>query len=420
MIIVVLILFLLAILGTPLFAVLGAGGLLASHSAEIDPSNLIIEMYRLASQPNLIAIPLFTFAGMAMAAGGGTKRLIKLFNALLGWMPGGLAIVTIVSCSVFTAFTGASGVTIIALGALLYPMLEHAHYRDRFCLGLLTTSGSLGLLFPPSMAILLYGIVSGVSIDDLFLSGMIPGLLLLIMLAIFSIFSAQKLHVTTHEFSWHRIISAVRGSIWDILLPIFILIGIFGGFVTITEVAALTAAYVLFVESVISKKIHLIKDLPHILIDTTTLVGSILIILGVAMGLTNLLIDSQLPMKLLAVVERNIDSQLQFLLLLNLFLLMVGAMMDIFSAIVVVVPLIMPLAMRYNIEPVHLGIIFLANLEIGYMTPPVGINLFIASQRFGQPILKLFRATFPFLMIMLIWLLLISYIPFLTTWWQQG
>ena len=417
--IIVLILILLAIIGTPLFAVLAAGGLAASYSAELHPSVLIIEMYRLASQPNLVAIPLFTFAGIILAAGDGTKRLITLFNALLGWMPGGLAIVTIVSCSAFTAFTGASGVTIIALGALLYPMLEHANYRQRFCLGLLTSSGSLGLLFPPSMAILLYGIVSGVSIDELFISGMLPGLLLLLMLSLFSVYSAPKLAVEHQEFSWKKISKAIRNSIWDILLPIFILLGIFGGFVTITEVAALTAAYVLFVETVISKKIHLIKDLPHILIDTSTLVGSILIILGVAMGLTNLLIDSQLPMKLLEIVEQHVDSQLQFLLLLNLFLLVVGAMMDIFSAIVVVVPLIIPLALRYNVDPVHLGIIFLANLEIGYMTPPVGINLFIASQRFKQPILKLFRATFPFLLIMLIWLLLITYIPFLTTWWKN-
>ncbi len=414
----ILVLVLLAILGTPLFAIMGAGGLLASYSAELDPSILIIELYRLASQPNLVAIPLFTFAGIILSAGDGTKRLIKLFNALLGWMPGGLAIVTIVSCSAFTAFTGASGVTIIALGALLYPMLENAQYRNRFCLGLLTTSGSLGLLFPPSMAILLYGIVSGVSIDELFIGGMLPGLVLLVMLSIFSIFSAHKLNIPTHKFSWSKIIVAMREGIWDIMMPVFIFTGIFGGFVTITEVAALTAAYTLFVETVISKKIHIIRDMPKILIETTTLVGSILIILGVAMGLTNLLIDSQLPMRLLAVVEQHIDSQLQFLLLLNLFLLVVGAMMDIFSAIVVVVPLIIPLAMRYNIDPVHLGIIFLANLEIGYMTPPVGINLFIASQRFRQPILKLFQATFPFLMIMLVWLLLISYIPFLTTWWK--
>ncbi len=419
MILLILVLILLAILGTPLFAIMGAGGLVASHSADLHPSILIIEIYRLASQPNLIAIPLFTFAGITLATGGGTKRLIKLFNAILGWMPGGIAIVTIVSCSAFTAFTGASGVTIIALGALLYPMLEHAHYRHNFCLGLLTTSGSLGLLFPPSMAILLYGIVSGVSIDELFISGVIPGIVLLIMLSIFSVYSAPKFEIPTQQFSWKQVASATQECIWDITLPILIFVGIFGGFVTITEVAALTATYVLIVEAVITKEINLFKDLPHILVDTTTLVGSILIILGMAMGLTNLLIDSQLPMKLLEVVEQHVDSQLQFLLLLNLFLLIVGAMMDIFSAIVVVVPLIMPLAVRYNVDPVHLGIIFLANLEIGYMTPPVGINLFIASQRFKQPILKLFKATFPFLIIMLFWLLLVTYIPFLTTWWRD-
>jgi len=416
MIIYVLILILLALLGMPLFAVLGAGGLLASYAAELDPVGLIIELYRLASQPNLIAIPLFTFAGMALAAGGGTTRLINLFNALLGWMPGGLAIVTIISCSFFTAFTGASGVTIIALGGLLYPLFTQAHYDKRFCLGLLTTSGSLGLLFPPSLAILLYGIVSGVSIHELFIAGIIPGFILLLMLSVYSFISACKVDIVRHDYSFSKMVVAIREGVWEIILPVFIIIGIFGGFVTIAEVAALTAAYVLFIETIIFKKINLFRDLPKILIDTTTLVGSILIILGVAMGLTNLLIDSQLPMKLLQLMEGYIDSPLHFLMVLNIFLLIVGAMMDIFSAIVVVVPLIVPLAMRYGIDPVHLGIIFLANLEIGYMTPPIGINLFIASQRFGKSILTVFRSTFPFLIIMLIWLILITYLPLLTVW----
>ena len=413
------ILVILAILGMPLFAVLGAGGIFASHNADLDPVVLIIEMYRLASQPNLIAIPLFTFAGMIMAAGGGPQRLIILFNAFFGWMPGGLAVVTIVSCAFFTAFTGASGVTIIALGGLLYPLFKQANYPDRFTLGLLTSSGSLGLLFPPSLAILLYGIISGVNIDELFIAGIIPGIILLILLSLYSYHSARSWHETPHEFSLPKLVDALKASYWDILLPIFIVIGIFGGFVTVTEAAAVTASYALFIETVIYKKINLSTDLYKILIDTATLVGSILIILGVAMGLTNLLIDSQLPMKLLAFLEKNIDSQLQFLLLLNVFLLIVGAMMDIFSAIVVVVPLILPIAMRYQIDPVHLGIIFLANLEIGYLTPPVGINLFIASQRFGKPILTLFRSTFPFLLIMLIWLIMLTYIPALTLWWKN-
>jgi len=418
MIIVLISIILLAIIGLPLFIALGAGGIYASIESELDPVLLIIELYRLANQPNLITIPLFTFAGMVMAAGGSASRLLTLFNALLGWMPGGLAMAAIVSCSFFTAFTGASGVTIIALGGLLYPLFIKANYSEKFSLGLLTSSGSLGLLFPPSLAIILYGIVSGTNINDLFLAGFVPGFILLMMLSLYSIKSAQRWHDPAHPFSLARLSNAVNESKWDIFLPVLIIIGIFGGFVTITEAAAITAAYALFIETVIYKKIRLGVDLPKILIDTSVLVGSILIILGTAMGLTNLLIDTQLPTKLLALIENHIDGQLQFLLLLNFFLLLIGAMMDIFSAIVVVVPLIMPLALRYHIDPVHLGILFLANLEIGYMTPPVGINLFIASQRFGKNILSLFRASLPFLVIMLIWLLMISYVPVLTLWWK--
>ena len=418
MALILIILILLAIIGLPLFIILAAGGIYASVESELNPVLLIIELYRLANQPNLMTIPLFTFAGMVMAAGGSANRLLTLFNALLGWMPGGLAIAAIVSCSFFTAFTGASGVTIIALGGLLYPLFIKASYSEKFTLGLLTSSGSLGLLFPPSLAILLYGIVSGTNIDDLFLAGIIPGFILLVMLSLYSIKSALVWHEPAHPFSLATLSNSVNQSKWDIFLPILIISGIFGGFVTVTEAAAVTAAYALFIETVIYKEIKLGTDLPKILIDTSVLVGSILIILGTAMGLTNLLIDTQLPTKLLALIENHIDSQLQFLLLLNLFLLLIGAMMDIFSAIVVVVPLIMPLALRYNVDPVHLGILFLANLEIGYMTPPVGINLFIASQRFGKNILSLFHASLPFLAIMLIWLLMISYIPLLTLWWK--
>ncbi len=412
------ILLLLALLGLPLFVVLGSGGIFASLTAGLEPQILIIELYRLATEPNLIAIPLFTLAGMTMAAGGSPQRLVKLFNAMFGWMPGGLAVVTIISCAFFTAFSGASGVTIIALGGLLYPMLKQAHYQERFTLGLLTSSGSLGLLFPPSIAILLYGIVSGVNIDDLFLAGIVPGLLLLLILSVYSLRVAKSAHVPKYTFSFPEMLRVVRGSIWDIMLPLVIITGIFGGYVTVTEAAALTAAYAMFMETVIYRTLNPWRDIPRVLRDSAALIGSILIILGVAMGLTNLLIDSQLPMRLLALMEQHISSQLQFLLLLNLFLLVVGAMMDIFSAIVVVVPLILPLAARYHVDPVHLGIIFLANLEIGYLTPPVGINLFIASQRFGKPIVTLFQSALPFLLLMLIWLLLLTYIPALTLWWR--
>lgn len=418
MIILLFIVVLLALLGLPLFIALAAGGLYASYATELNPSILIIELYRLANQPNLMTIPLFTLAGMTMAAGGSPQRLIKLFNALLGWMPGGLAMAAIVACAFFTAFTGASGVTIIALGGLLYPLFMQSNYPERFSLGLLTSSGSLGLLFPPSLAILLYGIVSGTNIDELFLAGIVPGIILLVLLSLYSYKSARSWHNPTQAFSWQVLAGAARETLWDIFLPILVIVGIFGGFVTISEAAAVTAAYALFVETVVYREIKLLDDLPKILIDTAKLVGSILIILGVAMGLTNILIDTELPTRLLAVTDNYISSPLEFLLALNLFLLIIGAMMDIFSAIVVVVPLIMPLAHRYQIDPVHLGIIFLANLEIGYMTPPVGINLFIASQRFGKSILTLFRSAMPFLGIMLIWLLMISYIPALTLWWK--
>ena len=413
-----LILIVLALIGVPLFVVLAGGGLVASYSADISPDILIIEMNRLASTPNMIAIPLFTLAGVLMSSGGAPQRLVDFYRAAVGWMPGGLAIVTIGSCAFFTSYSGASGVTILALGALLYPILVGEGYRERFSLGLLTTSGSLGLLFPPSLAILIYGIVAGVGIDKLFLSGIIPGTLLMIILAIYSMIQGNKLHVVRHPFDFRTLLSSARVAIWDIFLPIGVVIGIFGGFVSIMEAAAVTAAYVLFIEVVVHRKINLKTQFFGLLVESCILFGSLLAILLVALGLTNLMIDAQLPMQLLDVLEQHISSPLQFLLLLNVFLLIVGAMMDIFSAIIVVVPLILPLATRYGVDPVHLGIIFLANLEIGYSTPPVGINLFIASQRFGKSIVTLFKSTLPFLALMIFWLMLVTYIPELSLWWK--
>ena len=410
----------LALLGVPLFIVLGAGGLFGSWATGLDPATLIIELYRLASSPNLAAIPLFTFAGVVLAAGGAPQRLIRLFNALFGWMPGGLAMVALTACAFFTAFSGASGVTILALGGLLYPMLTRVGYPQRFSLGLLTTSGSLGLLFPPSLPILLYGIVAKINIDQLFMAGMLPGALLLIILILYSMKKGYRLIEARPAFSLRQLAGALRAGVWDLLLPVMIIVGIFGGLVTVSEAATCTAAYVLLLESVIFNTLDLKKQLLPLARDTTVLVGTILIILGTAMGLTNLLIDAQVPMKMLALLEANIHSQFNFLLLLNLFLLLVGAMMDIFSATVVVVPLILPLAQRYGVDPVHLGIIFLANLEIGYLTPPVGINLFLASQRFGKSIIEVFRATLPFLLVMLLWLVIVTYVPWISLWWRSG
>lgn len=410
---------LVALLGAPLFTVLAAGGLLASQTSELSPDLLIIEMNRLAASPNMIALPLFILAGVIMSTGGAAQRLVVFFRAAFGWLPGGLAIVTIGACAFFTMFSGASGVTILALGGLLYPMLKTEGYRNNFSLGLLTTSGSLGLLFPPSLAILVFGIVAGVSIEQLFMAGIVPGLLLMLMLAIYSTMIGHKHAIPRTEFKLNVLLGSARDCAFDLLLPVAIIAGIFGGFVSIMEAAAVTASYVLLIETVIYRQINLRSQLLPILIEASVLFGSLLIILLIALGLTNLLVDAQIPMKMLAFMEQHIDSQLQFLLLLNLFLLAVGAMMDIFSAIVVVVPIILPLALRYGVDPVHLGVIFLANLEIGYSTPPVGINLFIASQRFQQPVIKLFKSTLPFLLLMLIWLMIVTYLPALSLWWKD-
>ncbi|MEA3412341.1 MAG: TRAP transporter large permease subunit [Pseudomonadota bacterium] len=412
------VLVLLAVLGLPLFVVLAAGALIATRADGLDPAILIIELNRISSSPNLIAIPLFTFAGVILSQGGSPQRLIRFFNAFLGWLPGGLGSVALSVCAFFTAFSGASGVTILALGGMLYPMLRQAGYGELFTCGLLTSSGSLGILFAPSLAVLVYGIVASVNIDELFLAGVLPGLILLFMLYAYSFYSGRRFHLPHHPFEWSNIWPAFRGSVLDLLLPFGIIVGIFGGFVTVGEVSACTAAYVLFLEVAVYRTIDLRRQFISLVNETAILVGSLLIILGIAMGLTNLLIDAQIPMRLLSWVESNVDDQLQFLLLLNVFLLMVGAMMDIFSAIIVVTPLILPIALHFGIDPVHLGIIILANLEIGYTTPPVGINLFIASQRFTKPVMTLFRASLPFLTIMLVWLLVVTYLPWTSLWWR--
>ncbi len=416
MTLIALLLIIIALIGAPLFTVLAAGALLASVAEDISPDILIIEMHRLSTSPNMIALPLFILAGVIMAHGGAPKRLVAFYRANFGFLPGGIAVVTLISCAFFTMFSGASGVTILALGGLLYPILKNEGYPQNFNLGLLTTSGSLGLLFPPSLAIIIYSIVANVSIEEMFIAGLLPGLLLIIMLSMYSAWIGRKHTVKHHEFIFSDAVSTGKGSLFDLLLPVGIVLGIFGGFVSLTEAAAVTAAYVLFVDTVIYKTISIKKQGLHLLTEASMLFGSLIIILLIALGLTNLLIDAQLPMKLLAFIEQFVDSKIQFLILLNLFLLLVGAIMDIFSALLVVVPLLLPLAVRYDIHPIHLGIIFLANLEIGYSTPPIGINLFIASQRFKKSVVTLFRATIPFLLIMLAWLLAITYLPVLSLW----
>jgi tripartite ATP-independent transporter DctM subunit len=411
-----LILLLLALFGTPLFAIISMIALLAFYFADIDVMVVIIELYRLASSPVLLAIPLFTFAGYLLAESKTPQRLVNLSRAVLGWIPGGLAIVTLLSCAIFTAFTGASGVTIIALGGLLYPVLMQDNYPERFSLGILTASGSLGLLFPPSLPIILYGLVSGVGIDKLFLAGILPGILMIILLSLYSVFVVKDKNLSTIPFSWRKFFAAIREASWEIPLPFIILIGMYGGFFTATETAAVTAFYVFVIEVFIYRDIKIRSDLSRVMRESMVLVGGILVILGAALGLANYLVDAEIPNKIFDFMKLFIKSKALFLISLNIFLLIVGFMMDIFSAIMVVVPLIIPIANNFGVDPVHLGIIFLANLEIGYLTPPVGLNLFISSFRFNRPILKLYTASLPFLLILLIALILITYIPDLSLW----
>ena len=401
---------LLVLLGEPVFILIGAGGLLLFKSIGVDTSAVIVELYRLASLPALIAIPLFTFAGYILAESNAPKRLVRLAQAFFGWMPGGLAIVSIISTAIFTAFTGASGVTIVALGGLLYPVLVKESYPEKFAIGLMTTSGSLGLLFPPSLPIILYGIVAGISVDKLFAAGVIPGILLIILLSIYSVYTGIRAGVKRQAFSFREAFGALKEAAWEIPLPIIIIGGIYAGYFTATEASAIMAFYVFVVEVFVLRDVKFFKDLPRITRKSMMLVGAIFVVLGTALGLTNYLIDQQIPMQMFQLIHRFVSSQLVFLILLNLFLLVIN-MVEIFSAIIIVVPLIVPIAMQYGINPVHLGVIFLLNLEIGYMLPPLGLNLFISSLRFEKDIVKIYRAVLPFLAIALLALFIVTYLP---------
>lgn len=407
----------LALFGAPIFAVMSALALAAFYFSGTELSAVSVEIYRLASAPTILTIPLFTFAGYVLAESKAPVRLLRLCNAFLGWMPGGVAIVCLAICAFFTAFTGASGVTIIALGGLLYPILIQEGYSERFSLGLITTCGSLGLLFPPSLPIILYGIIAKVDIDQLFLAGLIPGFILMFILGGYSIYQSRGNPKKKHEFSGKEMMAAVWDARFEIPLPVFVLGGIYGGIVTATEASAISAFYVLIINCFVTKDLSLSKDLPKVIVESLTLVGAILLILCCALGLTNYLVDEQIPMKILEAMRAFITNKYLFLFVLNIFLLIVGCLMDIFSAIIVVVPLIIPIAEQFGINPLHLAIVFLTNLEIGYITPPVGINLFISSFRFNRPVIELYKVSIPFLILMLAALIIITYIPWFTLLW---
>ncbi|MBW8368280.1 MAG: TRAP transporter large permease subunit [Arenimonas sp.] len=415
-----LLILLFAALGTPLFAVIAAIALLGFHIAGYDLIVVTVEIYRLGDMPGLIAIPLFTLAGYLLGESRAPKRLVRLSNALLGWLPGGLAIVAIVACAFFTAFTGASGVTIVALGALLYPALRQAGYDERFSLGLVTAGGSLGLLFAPSLPLILYGFVAGqmgttpaVTIPDLFLAGVVPGLLMVGMLSAYAMWVGRSVTQARHAFDGRELWLALKETAWELPLPVIVLGGIYSGELAASEAAAVTALYVLVVTVFVKREIPLSK-LPAVMADSMRLVGAILLILGAALALSNWLVDQEVPAKLFESLREHVDSPWVFLLLLNVFLLVVGMLLDIFSAIVILTPLLLPVAAGFGIHPVHLGVVMLANLQLGYFTPPVGMNLFIASYRFGQPLTKLVRACVPFFLVLAAAVALITWWPALS------
>lgn len=408
-------LIILVFIGSPLFTIIGSIALYGFSREGIDTATVIVELRRLADQPVFLAIPLFTVAGYFLAESKAPKRIVALAQSLIGWMPGGLAIVVLVACAIFTAFTGGSGVTIVALGGLVFPILLSEGYSEKFSLGLVTTSGSLGLLFPPSLPIILYGTFAEVSIDALFRAGIVPGVILMLVIALYSMQQGNKAHVPRHSFDARKAWSAIKDSIWEIPLPFFIIFGIYGGWFTATEAAAVTAFYVFVVEVFIYRDLKFFTDVPRVMKESMVLVGAILMILGCAMGLTNYLIDQQVPQHLFSYISEVVTSKIFFLILLNIFLLILGMMMEIFSAIVVV-PLIVPVAMQYGIDPIHLGIIFLANLEIAYLLPPVGLNLFMSSFRFKKSIGEVALATLPFIFVLIIALIIITYVPALSLW----
>tara|TARA_B100001287_G_scaffold82428_1_gene68677 strand:+ start:261 stop:1505 length:1245 start_codon:yes stop_codon:yes gene_type:complete len=409
----ILILIILCIIGTPLFSVIVASAMFGYASQEIDLMAIVIEIIGISDMPFLSAIPLFTLSGYLLSESNAPKRLVALTDVFLGWMPSGLAIVSILACALFTAFTGASGVTIIALGAILYPALKEDGYSDKFNLGLITTSGSLGLLFAPSLPLILYGVIAEVSIDNLFKAGILPGLMMIILLSFYSFSVNAKNSKSGKPFNLKKALITLKECAWEIPLPFLVLGGIYSGFFAISEAAALTALYVFIVEVVILKEIKFI-DLPSLMRESMIMVGGILIVLAVSLASTNYMIDSGLPQKIFGLVSEVVDDQITFIVLLLLFLIILGAILDIFSAIVLVVPILLPIAEMYEINQIHLGIIFLSTMQLGYLTPPVGINLFIASYRFDRSIIDVYSSTIPFFLILLISVILIAFLPSLS------
>ena len=410
-----------AFIGTPIFVLLSGFTLLQFLATGGALEVVADEAYSMLSQPLVPALPLFTLAGFVLSESSAGERLIRVFRTWFGWFRGGIGVMAVVLCAFFTTFTGASGVTILALGGLLLFMLVQNGFRDRFAVGLLTASGSIGLLFPPALPIIMYGVIAQIDIRQLFVGGFLPGLVMVLVLATFALLhsvrrtpGAVAAQSAKAGFSLRQALLAARGAAWELALPVLVVLLYFGGITTLVETAAVATIYVLLVEILIHRDITL-RKLPRVLARCTPIIGGVMVILAMAKGLSYFMVDAEVPTRLVQWVSGGIDSRLIFLILLNLTLLVAGALMDIFSAIVVLAPLVIPLGISYGVHPVHLGIIFLANLELGYLTPPVGINLFLASYRFDRDLVSIYRTVVPFLIVLVAVVLVITYVPALTT-----
>jgi tripartite ATP-independent transporter DctM subunit len=408
-------LLLVSVVGVPVFVTLGGIALILFWGHDVPIASLPIDHYSLVTNPSIPAIPLFTIGGYFLAEGGAPKRLVRVFHTLFGQVPGGAAMVTALTCAFFTSFTGASGVTIIALGGLLLPVLLAEQYPERAALGLVTGAGSLGMLLPPCLPLILYAIVARVPIENIFLGGILPGILMMLGTAVWGIRQGRKAQIDRPRFEWAEARKAIWEAKWELLLPVVTFVSLFGGFATPVEAAAVTALYAFLAETVLYGDLSFRRDVPRILTECGLVVGGILLMLGVALGLTNYLVDADLTARIVEWGTSVIHSRWVFLLALNGFLLIVGCLMDIYSAIMIQVPLLVPLGQAFGINPIHLGIIFLANLEIGYLTPPIGLNLYMSSYRFKKPVLEILLSVIPIVLVMHFVVLLITFIPWLTT-----
>jgi C4-dicarboxylate transporter, DctM subunit len=403
------------VLGAPIYVTLGGAALILLWGDGTPITLMAIRHHQQVVNSSFPAIPLFTLAGYLLAEGGAARRLVRVFQALVGHFRGGPAIAAVLVCAFFTSFTGASGITILALGGLLMPVLLAARYSERNVLGLLTGSGSIGLLFPPCLPVILYAIIAKVEINQMFLGGILPGILLVTAASAWGVWQSPKDKSTLATFKWAGARNALWEAKWELLLPVVAIAALFSGYATAVQASAITALYAFIVEALVYRDLKITKDLTRVMTECGLLVGAILLILGVALGFTGYLIDAQVPEFLIAWVKGAVHSQWIFLLALNLFLLIVGCLMDVFSAIVVVVPIMLPIGLAFGVDPVHLGIIFLANLELGYLTPPVGMNLYLSSYRFNKPMPEVARSIIPILVVLLGGVLLITYFPFMST-----